>query len=150
MTTRQEEKRLYEIGKGIAGAFTDKFPLSQHEALLHEVCHAVALGIQWNEDAPARISTRFENINAKSELMGLLYEAQCFAVERHACRMLRWHRRIPLGKVESDVWENGRSGRCMPKKAFLLMIRRFMREKETQHLAVKAAGTMLRMARRPA
>ena len=148
MTTKQEEERLYVVAGGIADVFTKEFPLHKQEALLHEVCHAVALDIRWDARAPDRVSEAFEHLNNRSKLMGLFHEAHCFAVEQHAARLLGWHRRLPFKKIQGDVWKNGYSGKAIPRKDFFQMIKRFMRESSSQQMGVKAAATIMRLARK--
>ncbi len=96
---------------------------------------------------PDRISARFDRLNETSPLLGLTYEAQCFAVEKLVLRSLGWERRVPITRVIADVWSNGFSGQALPKREFFLLIHRFMREEGTKELAFRVEAEVRRLIR---
>ena len=125
-----------------------KGPLSYAETALHEICHGVAFCMRIDGTTPNKVSDRFDRLNIKSPILGLTYEAQCFAVEKKALRILGWSRRVAMTKIIEEVWKAGQSGPVMPKSVFLQLIQCFMKEPETSDMAFKVVGHVTRLTRK--
>jgi hypothetical protein len=117
------------------------------EAVLHEVCHALEMGIAPNAHAPIRIGARFEDLNDRSPLLGLMHEAKVFAIQGHAVALLGWQRVVPMKKVLHQVWSSGMSGTVLPFPEFCKMYLRFRRERQSKDLGVEAHDVMVRLAK---
>lgn len=128
--------------------FSDNHTLRRAEPVLHEVCHAVALGLQVNKKAPDRVSEFFEDLNNRSKVMGVANEVHAFAIERHALEQLGWLRYFRFTALMKDVHENGLSGPSMPSRLFFSLYRAIVREPRTRAMADIAISEAYEVANR--
>jgi hypothetical protein len=117
------------------------------EAVLHEICHALEMGIQPTRCAPNRISRHFECLNSQSEILGLAHEAKVLAIQGCAIDILGWNKHVPMRRRMAQIWRNGLSGTAFPFVEFRRFYLRFRREARTKELGGVAAETLRRIAR---
>lgn len=102
------------------------------EALLHEVAHAVSLGIPIDKRAPERTGRMFDMFNSIHGVVGLAAEAHVVAIELNAIRALRLSHRLDLTEVIRDTWKGGMSGPAFPYKTFLSLIKNLKKQTRTE------------------
>ena len=148
----------YELALRLSGAdwglfrtdakFCSRDLLREVEPVIHEVCHATALGFHVTRKAPDLTSNFFDGLNMRSKVMGLANEAHAFAIERHVLERLGWLRYFRFAALIEDVYENGLSGPSMPRPLFLRFYRALVREPLTKAMADDAMLDVERVARR--
>lgn len=149
MTTRAEDARLRDVAGAwcIGPGLLPSHSFEMQEGLLHEICHALALGLRPSRRASDKVSDTFERVNERSKMMGLTMEAHVFAIQQRATTMLRWQKKARLKAVIKTTWECGYSGQPCSFNDFERLIRLFYIQKQTKMLAVAAAAQILRLAR---
>lgn len=148
MTSRNENATLYQVANDWGLGFFDKKEFDAQEYLLHELCHAKSLGFALRAGCDARTSLHFDRVNAYSVMLAMAHEAHCFAIQRHAIRLLRWQKKIDLDDVVAWVWRNGYSGQPCSLPDFRKLIALFEKQDQTRAAAFDVVKKILRLARR--
>jgi len=117
------------------------------EALLHEISHAVVERLRIDHAVTERVTRRFEQLNAREPILGLVQEARAFAAEVVALRALGLERDIRLLPQIRWVWRSGWSGRVLPLPTFLSMYRRFRLAESSRKFGARVAVVMRGLAR---
>ena len=110
------------------------------EALLHEVCHSLALGhARQDRRSSRRVGDAFDVLNDRHPVLGLTEEAFALAVEADAIGQLQWAHAVRITGLVRDVWDHGTAGRALPWRAFVTVYRHLRRSERVRELGGQAA-----------
>lgn len=131
--TKEEIDRLYQCALRSLSSWGKVDYWDYLEEYLHEVAHGASFGMKFTARTPTRVSDRFDDINTRSGIVGLVEEARAFAVQSIMQEELGFPKLLAtrMRKQAKLAWENGWPGQAFPRRTFMSLIEQFKEEDST-------------------